>query len=87
VPGVTAVRLAAADPPPSETSDLAEAARAILDADVNPAIAAHAAGSPWPAPPAAGSGSASRAAAKGCSLAEVTLRQGIEPLLRPACRR
>jgi Fe-S cluster biogenesis protein NfuA len=82
VPGVTAVRLAAADPPPSETSDLAEAARAILDAEINPAIAAHrgrvaVAG-------AAGGWIRVRleGGCQGCSLAEVTLRQGIEPLLR-----
>jgi NFU1 iron-sulfur cluster scaffold homolog, mitochondrial len=82
VPGVTAGRLAAADPPPSETSDLAEAARAILDAEINPAIAAHrgrvaVAG-------AAGGWIRVRleGGCQGCSLAEVTLRQGIEPLLR-----
>jgi Fe-S cluster biogenesis protein NfuA len=82
VPGVTAVRLAAADPPPSETSDLAEAARAILDAEINPAIAAHrgrvaVAG-------AAGGWIRVRleGGCQGCSLAEVTLRQGIEPVLR-----
>ena len=82
VPGVTAVRLAAADPPPSETSDLAEAARAILDAEINPAIAAHrgrvaVAG-------AAGGWIRVRleGGCQGCSLAEVTLRQGIEPMLR-----
>jgi len=82
VPGVTAVRLAAADPPPPEASDLAEAARAILDANVNPAIAAHrgrvsVAG-------VAGGWIRIRleGGCQGCSLAEVTLRQGIEPVLR-----
>jgi Fe-S cluster biogenesis protein NfuA len=82
VPGVTAVRLAAAGPPPSAAGDLAEAAQAILDADVNPAIAAHrgrvaVAG-------VAGGWIRVRleGGCQGCSLAEVTLRQGIEPVLR-----
>ncbi len=82
VPGVTAVRLAPADPPPSEAGDLAEAARAILDAEINPAIAAHrgrvaVAG-------VAGGWIRVRleGGCQGCSLAEVTLRQGIEPVLR-----
>jgi Fe-S cluster biogenesis protein NfuA len=88
VPGVTAVRLAAAGPPPPEASDLpgagdlAEAARAVLDAEINPAIAAHrgrvsVAG-------VAGGWIRVRleGGCQGCSLAEVTLRQGIEPVLR-----
>ena len=88
VPGVTAVRLAAADPPPPEArdlpeaGDLAEAARAVLDAEINPAIAAHrgrvsVAG-------VAGGWIRVRleGGCQGCSLAEVTLRQGIEPVLR-----
>src|SRR6202453_1547729 len=43
VPGVTAVRLAAdlSPPSPPEAGDLASAAQRILDAEVNPAIAAH----------------------------------------------
>jgi NFU1 iron-sulfur cluster scaffold homolog, mitochondrial len=86
VPGVTAVRLTApgTSPPgsPARTADLAEAARQVLDAEVNPAIAAH-------------RGHVTVAGAEdgwirirldggcqGCSLAEVTIRQGIEPLLR-----
>jgi Fe-S cluster biogenesis protein NfuA len=82
VPAVTAVRLASADPAPSEAGDLGHAAQRILDADINPAIAAH-------------RGRVSVAGVtdgwirirleggcQGCSLAEVTLRQGIEPLLR-----
>ena len=81
VPGVTAVRLAPGDPPP-EAGDLAEAARAVLDAEINPAIAAHrgrvtVAG-------VAGGWIRVRldGGCQGCSLAEVTLRQGIEPVLR-----
>ena len=92
VPGVTAVRLAAAGPRPeagvlperdlAEAGDLAEAARAVLDAEINPAIAAHrgrvnVAG-------VAGGWIRVRleGGCQGCSLAEVTLRQGIEPVLR-----
>jgi len=88
VPGVTAVRLAAAGPPRPEADDLpeagdlAEAARAVLDAEINPAIAAHrgrvsVAG-------VAGGWIRVRleGGCQGCSLAEVTLRQGIEPVLR-----
>ena len=85
VPAVTAVRLAGADPePPSppETEDLSRAAQRILDAEVNPAIAAHrghvavdSADGGWVRIRLEGG-------CQGCSLAEVTLRQGIEPLLR-----
>ena len=88
VPGVIAVRLAAAGPPRpeavdlAEAGDLAEAARAVLDAEINPAIAAHrgrvsVAG-------VAGGWIRVRleGGCQGCSLAEVTLRQGIEPVLR-----
>jgi NFU1 iron-sulfur cluster scaffold homolog, mitochondrial len=82
VPGVTAVRLAAADPPPPEAGDLAEAARAILDAEINPAIAAHR-GRVTVAGVAGGWIRVRlEGGCQGCSLAEVTLRQGIEPVLR-----
>jgi Fe-S cluster biogenesis protein NfuA len=89
VPGVTAVRLAApaADAAsetaaPETAADLTEAARAILDAEINPAIAAHR----GRVTVAGGSGGWIRVrlegGCQGCSLAEVTLRQGIEPVLR-----
>ena len=82
VPGVTAVRLAAAGLPPSEASELAEAARAILDAEINPAIAAHR-GRVTVAGVAGGwIRIRLEGGCQGCSLAEVTLRQGIEPVLR-----
>ena len=83
VPGVTAVRLASAGPAPSEPAgDLAEAARAILDAEINPAIAAHR-GRVTVAGVAGGWIRVRlEGGCQGCSLAEVTLRQGIEPLLR-----
>jgi Fe-S cluster biogenesis protein NfuA len=84
VPGVTAVRLAAdlSPSPPPEAGDLGSPAQRILDAEVNPAIAAHrghvtvdSAGGGWVRIRLEGG-------CQGCSLAEVTIRQGIEPLLR-----
>jgi Fe-S cluster biogenesis protein NfuA len=87
VPGITAVRLVAPGPepagsPPDAAEDLAEAARRILDAEVNPAIAAHrghvivdGVADGWVRIRLEGG-------CQGCSLAEVTVRQGIEPLLR-----
>jgi Fe-S cluster biogenesis protein NfuA len=86
VPQVTAVRLVTPGHGPSESPagavDLAEAARRVLDAEVNPAIAAHrghvtvtGAEDGWIRIRLDGG-------CQGCSLAEVTIRQGIEPLLR-----
>lgn len=84
VPAVTAVRLASTSPaPPSpEAGDLRSAAQGILDAEVNPSIAAHrghvtvvSADGGWVRIRLEGG-------CQGCSLAEVTIRQGIEPLLR-----
>ena len=84
VPGVTAVRLAAPAAPssPPAAGDLGGAAQRILDAEVNPAIAAHrghvtvtSTGGGWIRLRLEGG-------CQGCSLAEVTVRQGIEPLLR-----
>jgi Fe-S cluster biogenesis protein NfuA len=87
VPQVTAVRLVTpgtgpSGSPPDAGGDLAEAARRIIDAEVNPAIAAHrghvtvtGAGDGWVRVRLDGG-------CQGCSLAEVTLRQGVEPLLR-----
>jgi Fe-S cluster biogenesis protein NfuA len=84
VPGITGVRIIPpGDPaPPEAAATLAEQARRIIDSEINPAIAAH-------------RGRAVLAGAEdgwvrirldggcqGCSLAEVTVRQGIEPLLR-----
>jgi Fe-S cluster biogenesis protein NfuA len=84
VPSVTVVRLARDPSPPSppEAWDLGSAAQRILDAEVNPPIAAHrghvavdSAGGGWVRIRLEGG-------CQGCSLAEVTIRQGIEPLLR-----
>jgi len=83
VPGVTAVRLAApvAGPTP-ETTDLAGAARVILDAEINPAIAAHRGHVTVVGVTGGWIRVRLEGGCQGCSLAEVTLRQGIEPLLR-----
>ena len=86
VPQVTAVRLVTPGHGPSGSpggaAGLAEAARRVLDAEVNPAIAAHrghvtvtGAEDGWILIRLDGG-------CQGCSLAEVTIRQGIEPLLR-----
>ena len=84
VPQVTSVRLVTPGQAesPSGAADLAEQARRVLDAEVNPAIAAHrghvsveGAGQGWVRIRLEGG-------CQGCSLAEVTVRQGIEPLLR-----
>jgi Fe-S cluster biogenesis protein NfuA len=87
VPGITAVRLVAPGSRPSGPAreageDLAETARRIIDAEVNPAIAAHrghvtvtGADHGWIRIRLDGG-------CQGCSLAEVTIRQGIEPMLR-----
>jgi NFU1 iron-sulfur cluster scaffold homolog, mitochondrial len=85
VPEVIAVRLAApgtSAPGLPGAAGLAEAARRVLDAEVNPAIAAHrghvtvtGAEDGWIRIRLDGG-------CQGCSLAEVTIRQGIEPLLR-----
>ena len=87
VPGITAVRLVApgagaAGSPAEAGESLAEAARRVLDAEVNPAIAAHrghvtvaGAADGWIRIRLEGG-------CQGCSLAEVTIRQGIEPLLQ-----
>jgi Fe-S cluster biogenesis protein NfuA len=82
VPGVTAVKLASADPAVPEAGDLGSAAQLILDAEINPAIAA-------PRGRVTVTGGSDgwirvrlEGGCQGCSLAEVTLRQGIEPVLR-----
>jgi Fe-S cluster biogenesis protein NfuA len=84
VPAVTAVRLSGTDPAPQspEAGDLRGAAQRVLDAEVNPSIAAHrghvtvvSADCGWVRIQLEGG-------CQGCSLAEVTIRQGIEPLLR-----
>lgn len=90
VPGIAAVRIITPGTQPPDTQlpetassgSLAEQARRILDTEVNPAIAAHrgrvvliGAEEGWVRIRLEGG-------CQGCSLAEVTVRQGIEPLLR-----
>ena len=84
VPGITGVRIVPpGDPgPPEAAAALAEQARRVIDSEINPAIAAHrgravlvGAEDGWVRIRLDGG-------CQGCSLAEVTVRQGIEPLLR-----
>jgi Fe-S cluster biogenesis protein NfuA len=85
VPGVVGVRIVTpgASPQPSaDVGTLAEQVRHILEGEINPAIAAHgghvdlvSADDGWIRIRLEGG-------CQGCSLAEVTVRQGIEPLLR-----
>jgi Fe-S cluster biogenesis protein NfuA len=84
VPGVTSVRVARPSGPHAvgADADLADRVRIVLDGVVNPAIAAHRGHvafidvyQGWVRVRLEGG-------CQGCSLAEVTLRQGIEPLLR-----
>ena len=85
VPEITGVRLVGphAEPPPAGHGEsLADRVRGILDTEINPVIAAHGgrvdlveAEHGWVHIRLEGG-------CQGCSLAEVTIRQGIEPLLR-----
>jgi Fe-S cluster biogenesis protein NfuA len=84
VPEITAVRITGPGgvPPESAAGNLAEQARRVLDTEINPVIAAHrghvalaGADQGWVRIRFEGG-------CQGCSLAEVTLRQGIEPMLR-----
>jgi NFU1 iron-sulfur cluster scaffold homolog, mitochondrial len=91
VPGITTVRIVApgpapgpapSRPPDGPAGTLTEQARRIIDTEINPAIAAHrgrivlaGAADGWVRIRLEGG-------CQGCSLAEVTVRQGIEPLLR-----
>ena len=92
VPGVTAVRLAPAGPrrprPVTARSwGLAEAARAILDAEINPAIAAHRGRVTVAAWPGAGSGSASKAAARAAAWPRSRSGRASSRCCGPACPR
>jgi Fe-S cluster biogenesis protein NfuA len=84
VPEVTRIRVIGpgGESPPAAGGDLADRVRRVLDAEINPMIAAHhghvvlaSAGQGWVRVRLEGG-------CQGCSLAEVTLRQGIEPVLR-----
>ena len=84
VPGLTGVRIVTPGPPPAPLAavTLADQARHILDSEINPAVTAHrgrvvlvSADDGWVRIRLEGG-------CQGCALAEVTVRQGIEPLLR-----
>lgn len=83
VPGLAGVRIVTPGAaPPAAGGTLAERARRILEGEINPAIAAHrghvrvvSADDGWVRIRLEGG-------CQGCSLAEVTVRQGVEPLLR-----
>jgi Fe-S cluster biogenesis protein NfuA len=87
VPGITGVRLVTpgagpAGSPPDADESLAEAVRRILDAEVNPAVAAHRGRVTVTSADQGRVRIRLEGGCQGCSLAEVTVRQGIEPLLR-----
>jgi len=83
VPAITGIRIIAPGPGQAGSAgDLAGQVRRVLDTEINPAVAAHhgrivLAGveDGWVAVRLDGG-------CQGCSLAEVTVRQGIEPVLR-----
>ena len=84
VPEITAVRITGPGgaPPESAAGSLAEQARRILDTEINPAIAAHRGHVALAGTDQGWVHIRFEGGCQGCSLAEVTLRQGIEPLLR-----
>jgi Fe-S cluster biogenesis protein NfuA len=83
VPEITGVRIVTpGGPPPSGGGTLAEQARRVLDTEVNPAIAAHGGHVTIAGVDQGWVRIRLEGGCQGCSLAEVTLRQGIEPLLR-----
>jgi Fe-S cluster biogenesis protein NfuA len=85
VPEIAGVRIVSPggeSPPAGRSESLADRVRGVLDAEINPVIAAHGGrvilvevDQGWVRIRLEGG-------CQGCSLAEVTLRQGIEPLLR-----
>jgi Fe-S cluster biogenesis protein NfuA len=84
VPEVTGVRIVSpgAQTPPEPRGQLADRVRGVLDTQVNPVVAAHhgrvtlvEVDQGWVRVRLEGG-------CQGCSLAEMTIRQGIEPLLR-----
>ena len=85
VPEITGVQIvgpAAGSPQASATGSLAERARRILDTEINPTIAAHRGHVALAGVEDGWVRVRLEGGCQGCSLAEVTLRQGIEPLLR-----
>jgi Fe-S cluster biogenesis protein NfuA len=85
VPEITGVRIVGPGPePPPETrgGQLADRVRAVLDTRVNPVIAAHGGRVALVEVDQGWVRIRLEGGCQGCSLAEVTIRQGIEPLLR-----
>jgi Fe-S cluster biogenesis protein NfuA len=85
VPEITGVRIVGprAEPPPEGCGeDLADRVRRVLDAEVNPVIAAHGGRVALVELDQGWARIRLEGGCQGCSLAEVTIRQGIEPLLR-----
>src|SRR6266581_7317495 len=83
-PEITGVRITApgAGSPGSAAGSLAERARDVLDAEINPVIAAHHGHVALAGVDQGWVRIRMEGGCQGCSLAEVTLRQGVEPLLR-----
>jgi Fe-S cluster biogenesis protein NfuA len=84
VPEITGVQIAAGGggPPPHSAGSLAEVVRSVLDAEINPVIAAHRGHVALDRVDHGWARIRLEGGCQGCSLAEVTIRQGIEPLLR-----
>ena len=85
VPEITGVRIVGphAEPPPAgRGQSLADRVRAVLDGEINPVIAAHGGRVALVEVDQGWIRIRLEGGCQGCSLAEVTIRQGIEPLLR-----
>lgn len=85
VPGIARVRMVGPGAGPPQTGaagDVAERVRGVLDREINPLIAAHRGHASLVTVEQGWVRLRLDGGCQGCSLAEVTLRQGIEPLLR-----
>ena len=84
VPEITSVRITGPGDAPSASAagSLAKQARRVLDTEINPVIAAHRGHVALAGVEPGWVRIRFEGGCQGCSLAEVTLRQGIEPLLR-----
>jgi Fe-S cluster biogenesis protein NfuA len=85
VPEITGVRIVGPgpEPPPADHGEsFADRVQAVLDAEINPVIAAHGGRVTLAGVDQGWVQIRLEGGCQGCSLAEVTIRQGIEPLLR-----
>ncbi len=85
VPGIARVVVSGPDAgsaPSAAAGDIADLVRGVLERDINPVIAAHRGHAHLVAVEQGWVRLRLDGGCQGCSLAEVTLRQGIEPLLR-----